>query len=315
MKFIKSIITTLLVLVISAGVFFYIVKDKQVKDNILKTTLELFGDDLLAMYPEGEQKQMLAQKFNEFLQRAEQEQVAPQEIERVAAGILNITTADSLPPAESVIGLLDPVVEPDTVLSAPAAPPVPPRGERISRDIWRDPWKRRPPDDYRYKYKWDETKKEDLAQRLKDVKDLQYEIKTLWESDSTLHPLHKQVVFNADSGLKVELNLQLEKLFDENSELKKQLAELEKEKILVWNEDMDPALAGLKAARMIVKNLPVNPPDLETVIHVKGLTDSLGGHGTFNFKLDSLDVYIEKTVKEIERLETEKAKKIEKNKK
>jgi hypothetical protein len=107
MKVIKNLALALLVILLSAGIFFTFTNDKKLKNSVLNSTLGLLGDQLFAMVPDGEKKDVLEKKYKEFLGNVDKDQVAPEKIEKVAAAILNETSQDTIN-ADNIMAMLEP---------------------------------------------------------------------------------------------------------------------------------------------------------------------------------------------------------------
>jgi hypothetical protein len=107
MKIIKNVALALLVVLLSAAIFFTFMHDKKLNNNILNSTLGLLGDQLFAMVPNGDKKDALQKKYEEFLGRVDKDEVSPAKIEKVAAAILNETSQDTIN-ADNIMAILEP---------------------------------------------------------------------------------------------------------------------------------------------------------------------------------------------------------------
>jgi|GEM_PF-2909301 len=314
MKVIKNILVGFLVLILSAAIFFIMVKDQQVKDNILSSSLQMFGDDLLAMVPEGEQKEVLRQKIDDFMVKADRNQVAPEEIEQVAADILNLTVQDTLLPPEEVIQIFELDEKPQRSVKTERPPqPVPPVFTKVFK---RDRFKWGPPPHY----KWDEKKKNALASQLQEMKDLHWEMQNLWQKDSTLKHLRRQVVFQADSGITVALDVSLKKKLDFKSDedLQKQIEKLERQQRLIWRHIPPPPPGGdpLQSLKFTLRQIPQLSQHLEDVgktLILSGVLDSSHQYIPQNVLSDSFFMDLEKELEKLEELELAKENKQERD--
>ncbi len=290
------------VLVLSAGIFFLLVKDQKLKADILKSTLELFGDDLMAMVPDGEQKKLLKRKYNEFLQQADKEEIPPEEVERVAATILNLTTGDRVIHAEDALTALNfddknLVQPPPEFFKAPETAAV--RKEKTGE-------KRKGPVPEPPKEYWNDLERRHIAERLSKVKEFQEEMHELLQHDSEKRALRKQMIFNADSGLTVALNIDLKNImdFEKDTTLQNQIEKLEKEKILVWKATLSQQAELEKALNIVLEQIPqipANIPKVEQFLKNAGITDSLGKNWNRTFNADSLQKIIEEKLREVEK--------------
>lgn len=226
MEILKKISFTFLVFVITAGIFFLLVKDEQVKKDILHKSLDLFGDQLLAMVPDGLQKTALKKRYQEFTEKADANEIATKDIEKVAANILNITTHDTLVSAETAMNALA-VIREDTI-TRPA--PINEPRKIISIPKWP---RRKQTDDMLLKRRL-------LAKKLQQLQKFKRQLDIACKMDSSLDSLRTQVVFLADSGLKAALSAKFKDALNphQSLEIKRQIEQLEKDKMLEWHHSI-----------------------------------------------------------------------------
>ncbi|MFQ6113393.1 MAG: hypothetical protein ACE5NG_04795 [bacterium] len=87
-KLLNNLVVVIGVFVISSGIFFLMYENQAVKEEVFGRSLQLLGEQLLSMVPEGEGKAAVAEKWQKFTSIAEKGEVPPERIERVAIGIL-----------------------------------------------------------------------------------------------------------------------------------------------------------------------------------------------------------------------------------
>ncbi len=249
MEILKKISFTFLVLVISAGIFFLLVKDEQVKKDILHRSLDLFGDQLLAMVPDGMQKTALEKRYQEFIEKADKNEITSKDIEKVAANILNITTHDSLVSAETAMNVL--AVIPQDTITRPA--PISEPRKIISIPKWH----------LRKKTNGMLLQRRLLAKKLQQLQKFKKQLDIACQMDSSLDSLRTQVVFLADSGLKAALSAKFKDAlnYHQSQEIKRQIEQLEKEKMLEWHKNIRAFQQAKTAATIALNNLP---PSLHT---------------------------------------------------
>jgi hypothetical protein len=183
--------------------------------------VELLGDRLLTMVPEGSGKEKLAGMYQGFLERVRKREVDPAQVERVAAGILNLSNAhETLTPeqAEAVIRLASAMPEIDSVRKAPMPFPSP-----TSRE-------------------WD-----NLGKRLEVALEFNEKMKELPKSpEKGEKPLTTQIMFRVDNGLKIIVNsdIRTELNQQKSRQFSKELQKLEQQKILLWQKDYDKEMAA-----------------------------------------------------------------------
>ncbi len=229
MQWLQKGATTFFVLALSSLIFFVLTSDKQTRQQVLRPTLEALGEQLFAAVQDDVGKERLQAKYQIFVDEAEQQAIAPERVEKVAAGILNLHSRDSLISSADALKLLE------ETHAAPAeagsAVPGPARGgdhaavgfkiERIPPAPW---------------------SKEEMARRLKAMQELQKQMEVLareqkrhpdWE-----RPYHFQP---SDSGLRVTVDARLrDVLTGSDSVLVVQLHDLEKKRWLRWGGSMPP---------------------------------------------------------------------------
>ena len=227
MTLLKKIAFASLILLISSVVFYIFIKDQQVKDDMLRVALSAFGNQLLAMVPEGEEKKVLEKKYQDFLHKAEQNQIPEEKIEKVAAIILNYANQDTVISAREGLAVLD---LPEAI-DAPVFLEAPP-----------DPEKHSLPAAEPTHLKWETKNREKLAQRLLRMQELNVEINAL----SDAFPVKDKIVFSADSGLRVTLDTDL-RMMIQNPKLEKEIEHLEEQNLLKWQIDVPSEIVhGLK---------------------------------------------------------------------
>jgi len=183
--------------------------------------VELLGDKLLTMVPEVSGKEKLAEMYQGFLERVRKREVDPAQVERVAAGILNLSNAhETLTPeqAEAVMRLASAMPESDSARKTPAPLPSP-----TSRE-------------------WD-----NLGKRLEKALEFNEKMKELPRpSEKREKPLTTQIMFRVDNGLKIVINsnVRAELNQQEFRELSKEIQILEKQKILLWQKDYEKEMAA-----------------------------------------------------------------------
>ena len=230
MTLFKKIGFALLVFFMSVGIFFLLSNNEQIKTNILRTSLELFGKELLAMVPEGNEKDLLVDRYNQFINKAENDEIPPEKIEKIAATILNLANQDSLISAEKAINALE-----LTDL------------EPISKDSLsiRSSFIKRVPD-FRmplpFLWKLHDKKHMELANRLTAAREFHVFMRNMSIPDSCLDVMKKHYVFMADSGLRIVMDMNIEKAMpvERVKSLEDKIGVLEEQNQLVWTQDIEP---------------------------------------------------------------------------
>ncbi|MBN2356687.1 hypothetical protein JXO59_11290 [candidate division KSB1 bacterium] len=226
MLFLRKLAAGLLVVVVSSAIFFLLVSDKTTKKNVLRPTLESLGEKLFAAVRTDSSKENLQKNYLDFVKKAEAREIKPEEIEKIAADILNLSIRDSMISSKEAMNIF--TLRPDTEVLPPMQMDYPSSYEK--RSIIVKPEKTTKP-----AY---DISQEELAERLKKM----HEVENKLQKISILIKKNKNIpsdflYFKADSGLVVEVNFELKKLLEEQDRLlAEQFQELEKKKWLQWQE-------------------------------------------------------------------------------
>ncbi len=226
----------LAVLIISAGIYFVFYADEDVQQDVLEYSLNLMGDKLLAMVPEGSEKIKLTQLYNGFKERAIQGNVAPEQIEHVAANILNVSNSEtSLTPqqAEGIFraAMIAPRLEISILPRNTDSPKGPPPQKRFPRS----------------------KSMEILGGRLITMFEFNEHIHiAMKEHEVKRRQISRQIRYHVQNGLKLKLDSNLKEQMElkEFRNLAKELRHLEQEQLLDWRENLEEELeremAGVK---------------------------------------------------------------------
>jgi hypothetical protein len=226
--------TSLLVIALSSIIFFVLISDKQTRKSVLRPTLEALGEQLFAAVRDDSQKGQLEENYKDFVRSAEMQEIDSQDVEKVAAKILNLSSRDSVISSRDAMQLLADIAEAaPEVASTDSAKNVnesaqasirAKTGFRISRIA--------PPS-------WS---KEDLAARLKAMQELQHQMAHLSRDSSFKGKARQKYRFQpSDSGLRVFVDVKmLDSLTPRDSLLESKLRELEKKQWLEWRHAGPP---------------------------------------------------------------------------
>jgi hypothetical protein len=227
MQTVKRIALGLLVLLMSTGIYMILVDSKGLKKSVLQPTLEALGNQLFAAVAEDDEKATLKNRYSEFVRQAVKQEIPTQQIEKVAAGILNLSMEEStlssqdalhllfLPPAVSAAGIGAGVSELPPVTDLADIP-----GFRVGKSTGRvvriDP--------------------DELAQRLERMKTFHDEYKKIAQKNHLFHQLRTHLMFSADSGLRVLINDDVKVMIksDQFKDISREFADLEKKQLVRW---------------------------------------------------------------------------------
>lgn len=80
---------------------------KQIQDNLLRSSLHLLGDKFFGLIADGPQKQQMLANFDKFVERAISGETPPEQVEYVAANMLNATNSKDSISTELADAILD----------------------------------------------------------------------------------------------------------------------------------------------------------------------------------------------------------------
>jgi len=220
--------------------------------------------------PEGEQKVSLRRLYDDFKRKAENQEVPPEEIERVAATILNLANRDTLISADAAISAL---------ALAPDEPAERSAGYGEARPT-------RPP---KAALPWPKTSNKGadwkaMAERLKSMHELNFEYQQCVQNDSSFKPFKHQIFFLADSGLRVALGVEMQEAIEraEAQRLRTNIEDLEQKKWVFWEKQ-----AELKKIEQEFRHFP------QRVLWPKEAVAVELSEMRKHVKADSIRVYIE----------------------
>ncbi len=226
MTLIKKMFVGLFVVLLSTAIFYFLIKDQNLKTDILRTTLDLFGKQLFAVVPEGEQKASLRRLYDDFMRKAESRELPPEEIERVAATILNLANRDTLISADVAMSALALASDEQAARTTGYGKAWPAQALEASA----------PPKSFYKEAGWRE-----MAERLKSMHEFNFEYQQCLENDSSFKPFKHQVYFLADSGLRVAIGVEMRSAFERApaERLHASIRDLERKKWIFWEKQAE----------------------------------------------------------------------------
>lgn len=215
----KNIGFIFLVMVISIGIYWFLYLDKSESQDALDHALNILGEKLLAMVPEKEGREDVEITYKQFREKADQQKVTPESIEKMAAVILNLSNeqkeltpeqAKEIIRASQYAAVLAPA-GPGGYLVSGKAPeitklPEPPSPEAL----------------------------EDLGERIRIIAHFNQEFNKELEAEH--EEKLKEFQFTIDNDLRIRMDRTLKNRIGqrEYQQLARELKALEKQKILVW---------------------------------------------------------------------------------
>ena len=93
-----------LVFIIAVGAYWLML---DLRNNNFDQYLSLLGEKLLAMIPESSEKRTIENMFTDFKQDVKEKKITPEQVEQVAAGIMNITNMSDTVSVDEAQAILD----------------------------------------------------------------------------------------------------------------------------------------------------------------------------------------------------------------
>jgi len=90
-QFCKKVGFILLVLVISAGFYWFLFMDRAAKQDALTYTLDLLGTRFIELVSDKDGKKSVETLYRDFVEKAQHRQIPPENIEFITANILNLS--------------------------------------------------------------------------------------------------------------------------------------------------------------------------------------------------------------------------------
>jgi hypothetical protein len=224
----------LFMIALSFLIFFVLVSDKKTRQHVLRPTLEALGERLFAAVRDDSERQELEANYRTFMAEAEAQEIAPEKVEELAAGILNLSSRDSVISSQDALRLLE---ESRAVAEDNSSP----GSSEKQNDERRPPGRassgfpiRRVPEPA-----WS---KEEMAQRLKAMQEFQQEMERLARDPAHREMLERRYHFQpSDSGIRVFVDVQLkDALRERDALLMEQLKDMEKKQWLKWGHTPPP---------------------------------------------------------------------------
>jgi len=229
----KKIGFFLVTIMITAAIFWLVFIDKESQQDVLDYSLGLLGEKLLAMVPEGEEKGPVKKLYQDFMQKAKQQQVAPEQMEGMAATILNLSNMDTVVTAgeaEAILklSLAEPVRIERVTVEKPVSGEASGDTELVAIAHPKTPQQRSPRD-------WVLA-----AERIKSAYrfNLEYQ-RAMREAYKKMHKQRQHLKFHVDDGLKITIDANLKPAFDQGEfkKLRENIRKMELQHRIIWRQN------------------------------------------------------------------------------
>jgi len=243
----KKIGFFLVVLILTAAIFWLVFLDKQSKQDVLEYSLSLLGDDLLAMVPEGEGKKPVQELYERFLEQTKQGKVEPKQVEYVAANIMNLSNTETEITPEQAAAILQ--------LSLSSPERIERMGEDTPEPIMEEPY-------------FSSKERNSLGERIKTLHEFNSDLKDFMKDyTGKQEKQQRQIHYRIEGDLKIAMDNDLKAEFDRKKfkRMNKELKQLERERILEWKENFAEEL------EQEMKNLRVELESLKELTELSQL--------------------------------------------
>ena len=220
-------------LVISVAVYLTFYAEEEVKQSVLEYSLDLMGEKLLALVPDGTEKNKLNELYQSFKERATKGNVAPQQIESMAANILNTSNAETeLTPQQAEGILRSAMLAPTPMSELPyieLGSGETPQLASVSK-----------PEILQF-----------VGKRVKTMFELNEKVYIAIKTNALKHhEKARQIHYRVTNGLNIIMDVSLRSHLEEEEfkNLAEQLKALEQDRVLKWEKDLSVALEKEMAA-------------------------------------------------------------------
>jgi len=243
MNALKKIGLFLLTITLTLFIFWLVFLDKESKSDVLEYSLNLLGDKLMAMVPENSDKSSVKNLYDSFVKQAKAKEVAPEQVEHVAANIFNLSNLDTtLTPAQAEAMLKYSLATPLKLerLSEKSETSVVPSREKASISLEKAPV---PPKHFPQQ-KWD-----NLGIRIQELNKMNDELKhAMREQAREMREKHLQMHYRIDKGLRVTIDPQLKEKFQHKkyNRLSRELRKMEDKELLEWRKNFKEEMEQMR---------------------------------------------------------------------
>ena len=266
MDALKKIGLFLVTIALTLFIFWLVFLDKESKSDVLEYSLNLLGDKLMAMVPENSDKSSVKNLYDSFVKQAKAKEVAPEQVEYVAANIFNLSNLDTtLTPAQAKAILKYSLAAPMKLerLSNRPETSVVPSSEKASVSLVEAPDS---PKSFPQQ-KWD-----DLGIRIQELNKMNDKLKyAMREHAHEMREKHLQMHYRIDKGLRVTIDPQLKEKFRHKKyrRLSRELRKMEDKELVEWRKNFKKEMEHMRYELQGLRKLK----KLEGLENLKGLQE------------------------------------------
>jgi hypothetical protein len=210
------------------------VDSKRLKKSVLRPTLEALGTQLFAAVQDDSDKSALKKEYEMFVSQAEQNEIPPAQIEKIAANILNLSSQDTVVSSKDAMRM---ILLPSTGVGVSRAWA---EGHEPPPDLGRG-FPPPPPPPGEYGNAAEPANPQELAERLQHLQSFSNDWKRIARRNREYPTYRTSIAFSADSGLRVVVNSEIRKVIKEKewADMERGLRELERNRLIHWQKSSD----------------------------------------------------------------------------
>jgi len=259
----------MVIFVIAIGIYWLMV---ELQKDYLNYYVTLLGDKLIELVPESSEKRTLMALFDNFKEQVENQDVTPEQVEKVAAGILNISNLkDSIS-----------VEEAKAVLELAELYPKSDANNRTARVGVRSATRNNRDSELRWR---------ELGERLESIYKLDQTMKTVPDSVKFIYRFDDRLNIIIDTHVKLAMDQK------KHGKMITEIRQLEKEKAVIWQENVTRQIENTRITLKLLqeKDNLAEIRDLDKIIlfDPEFSIDSLSKI-RIDIDIDSLNVVIDK---------------------
>ncbi|HDP98625.1 MAG TPA: hypothetical protein ENN22_05520 [bacterium] len=265
-KALKNIGVFVIAISLTAVIFWLVFLDKESQEIVLEHSLNMLGNRLLAMVPDGAEKGGVKQMYDNFVKQASAREVEPEQVEQVAASILNLSQLDTVITPEQAMAVLRFSLEAPVKIERIDRMHEPIQGEAgitaDSSSIFS------PRDVAEFQEKW-----ESLGERIHQMYQFNHDVTDAIKNQAKqMRENQLQLFYRVDDGMRVVIDPQLKAQLNlkKHKQLSRKIRRMEQQELLQWRGDFQKEMEQLRRELRSLKRLKALE-QLENLKHLENL--------------------------------------------
>lgn len=255
MTFFKEYGLVLLLIIVGVGGFLLLGDERE---DILASSLDALGQRLMDMVDDTDAKAKAAETFEDFKAKVASNEIAPEQLERIAANVLNLTSSGAKLSPEEADMVLDLSMEGEA-----SALPMP----ELVDTGGDEPAQMTPvaPEPTVMVHTWSREASDELGERLATLVKLADKVKEMSVSAESNSDMAMSFQYVVDGGLKVVVDTVFSHIWAA-SEMQALAQDMERARVVVWENNVHDArkrhVQSLRAQRERLENTRISSPEL-----------------------------------------------------